>query len=78
MAPSVAGLPSALAEQVLGSVAFTGSPAVANLGAAGQALVERAREAFVGGVSDAVLVGCLVLVATSVVVFRLAGPERQP
>ncbi len=77
MAPSVAGLPPAVADRVLSSVAFTGSPAVQQLGAAGQVLVDHAREAFVGGVSDAVFVGCLVLGVAAVLVFVIAGPEKE-
>jgi len=74
--PAVASLPPAIAERVLGAIAFTGSPAVAQLGPAGQELVDRAREAFVAGVGDAVLVGCIVLFIAAVLVFLIAGSEE--
>jgi EmrB/QacA subfamily drug resistance transporter len=76
MASTVAGLPPAIADRVLSSVAFTSSPAVKQFGAAGQALVDKAREAFVGGVSDAVFIGCIVLAVAAALVFLLAGSER--
>jgi EmrB/QacA subfamily drug resistance transporter len=72
MADAVAQLPPAIAERVLGSIAFTQSPQLAQFGAAGQALADRAREAFVGGVGDAVLIASGVILATAVVVFFLA------
>ncbi len=77
MASTAASLPPAIAERVLSSIAFTSSPAVKQLGAAGQALVDKAREAFVGGVSDAVFIGCVVLAAAAIVVFVLAGAEEE-
>ena len=75
LAPAVADLPPQIAERVLGSVAFTASPAVGQLGAAGQALVEAGRVAFVHGVGDAVLIGSVVLAAAAVVVFIASGPR---
>ena len=77
MAPVVDKLPPQIAERVLGSVAFTSSPAVASLGPTGQVLVQQAREAFVSGVGSAVFVGCLVLAAAAVIVFIAAGPEPE-
>ncbi len=77
MTPLVAKLPPQVAEHVLGSIAFTASPAVASMGAAGQALVQQARDAFVTGVASAVFVGCLVLAAAAVIVFVAAGPEPE-
>ena len=77
LAPAVANLPPQIAERVLGSVAFTTSPAVAQLGAAGQALVEAGRAAFVQGVGDAVLIGSVVLAVAAVVVFVASGPKPQ-
>jgi hypothetical protein len=77
MTPLVAKLPANVAEHVLGSIAFTASPAVANMGAAGQALVQQARDAFVTGVASAVFVGCVVLAVAAVVVFVAAGPEPE-
>jgi hypothetical protein len=75
LAPAVAGLPPEVAERVLGSVAFTASPAIAGMGAAGQALVDAGRVAFVQGVGDAILIGCVVLAVSAVVVFVASGPR---
>jgi EmrB/QacA subfamily drug resistance transporter len=72
MADAVANLPPAIAERVLASIAFTGSPEIAQFGAAGQALVDRAREAFVGGVTDAVLIGSAVVITAAIAVLFLA------
>jgi len=72
MADVVANLPGQIADGVLGSIAFTASPVVNHLGEPGQVLVERAREAFVGGVTDAVLIGSVVLVIAAVAVAILA------
>lgn len=77
MADAVVGLPPAVAERVLGSIAFTAAPEVQQLGAAGQALVAPARNAFVSGVGDAVLVGGIVLVVAAVAVFVLAPREVE-
>ncbi len=73
LAPAVAGLPPQVAERALGSVAFTASPAIAQLGAAGKALVEAGRAAFVQGVGDAVFIGSVVLALAAVVVFVASG-----
>jgi len=83
MAAAVVELPPQIAERVLGSIAFTASPAVAQFGEAGQRLVEQARAAFVGGVGDAVLVASVILIVTAVAVAALAPssrrePESQP
>ena len=75
MADAVAALPPAVAERVLASVAFTGSPEIAQFGAAGEALVAQARDAFVGGVGDALLVGAVALLVAAVAVAVLA-PRR--
>jgi EmrB/QacA subfamily drug resistance transporter len=75
LAPAVVNLPPAIAERVLGSVAFTTSPAVGQLGPAGQALVEAGRAAFVQGVGDAVFIGSVVLAVAAVVVFVASGPR---
>lgn len=77
LAPTVAGLPSEVAERLLGSVAFTGSPQIAQMGAAGQALVDAGRAAFVQGVGDAILIGCVVLAVSAVVVFLASGPRQS-
>ncbi len=77
MAEAVAGLPPAIADRVLASIAFTGSPEIAQFGEAGKQLVAQARQAFVGGVSDAVLVGAVILVAGAVGVAILAPRARR-
>ncbi len=77
LAPAVEKLPPEIAERVLGSVAFTTSPAIAQLGEAGQALVAAGRAAFVQGVGDAVLMGSVVLAVAAVVVFIVSGPRTQ-
>jgi EmrB/QacA subfamily drug resistance transporter len=81
MATAVAGLPPQIADRVLSSIAFTGSPAVAQLGDAGRQLVDQARSAFVAGVTDAVLVGSAILlvgaVAVAVLAPRLASEETS-
>ncbi len=71
MADAVAALPPAIAERVLASIAFTAAPEVqAAPGAA--PIVAAARDAFVGGVGDAVFVGAVVLAVAAVAVFILA------
>jgi EmrB/QacA subfamily drug resistance transporter len=77
MADAVASLPPQVAERVLASIAFTSAPEVQQFGAAGQALVDRAREAFVSGVTDAVLIGSVILVVAAVVVLVLAPRHAQ-
>ena len=72
MTDAVAGLPSAIAERVLASIAFTAAPEVQEAGPAAAPIVAAAREAFVSGVGDAVLVGSLVLAVTAFIVFLLA------
>ena len=72
MADAVANLPPQIAERVLGSIAFTSSAELAQFGEVGQRLVQQARLAFVGGVSDAVLVGSAVLIVGSIAVAIVA------
>lgn len=72
MADAVAGLPPAIGERVLGSVAFTAAPELAQFGEMGQRLVEQGRQAFVGGVGDALLLGSAILIVAAVGVFALA------
>lgn len=76
MAEAVANLPPAIAERVLGSIAFTAAPEIAQFGETGRRLVEQAKEAFVGGVSDAVIVGAVILVVGAIAVAFLA-PRAQ-
>lgn len=72
MAAAVAQLPDQVAERVLGSIAFTASPIVAMMGPQGEQLVQQARQAFVGGVGNAVLVASILLIAAAVGVAVLA------
>lgn len=76
MADAVATLPPAIAERVLASIAFTAAPEIQQAGPAAAPIVAAARDAFVGGVGDAVLVGSIVLLAAAVVVFVLAPGMR--
>ncbi len=77
MADVAASLPPQVAERVLGSIAFTASPLVAQAGEAGRAIVEQARVAFVGGVGDAVLAASVILLLAAAAVALLA-PARDP
>ena len=47
------------------------------MGEAGQALVSAGRAAFVQGVGDAILIGCVVLAVAAVVVFFASGPRAR-
>jgi EmrB/QacA subfamily drug resistance transporter len=77
MASAVLHLPAQVADRVLGSIAFTSSPQVGQMGAAGQQLVEQARSAFLGGVSSALLIAAVFLAVTAVIVAILApGVQR--
>jgi len=76
MADAVATLPPANAERVLASIAFTAAPEIQRAGPAAAPIVAAARDAFVGGVGDAVLVGSAVLLAAAIVVFVLAPGIR--
>lgn len=69
VAGAVAGLPAEAAERVQASIAFTQSPAVAQFGEAGEALVAAARQAFMDGVSSALLTAAAVLAVAAIVVF---------
>lgn len=79
MAHAVSGLPPAIADRVLGTIAFTASPIVAQLGERGQQLVNTAEQAFVHGVGDALLVAAIILLAVAAIVFvRAPVPGRLP
>ena len=72
MADAVHGLPHAVAEGAQGSIAFTQSDRLDQLGPAGQQLVAAAQHAFVNGSSAALLVAAGVVAVGAVVVARLA------
>jgi EmrB/QacA subfamily drug resistance transporter len=78
MVEVVAGLPAQVAERMMSSIAFTASPVVAMMGADGERIVGQAREAFVGGVGDAVLTGSILLIVTAVAVAILAPRAVRP
>ncbi len=77
MLDAVVGLPAAMADRVLGSVAFISAPEVAQAGEAGRRLVDAAREAFVSGVGTSMFAAAVIMLVTAVVVAALAprGPE---
>ena len=68
LAPALTGLPERVADAARHSVAFTQSPELARAGDAGERLAAAARQAFVDGVSGAVLSAAVVLVVAAVVV----------
>src|SRR5262249_33106384 len=70
LAPALTGLPAPVVQGARSSVAFAAG-AVARLGPAGDRLAAAARQAYVDGVSAAVLPGAAVLVVAAVfVLFR--------
>jgi EmrB/QacA subfamily drug resistance transporter len=75
MAAAVHGLPPAVADGAQGSIAFTQSRNLDQLGPAAHHLVASAQAAFVDGSSTALLVAAAVVAVAAVVVARLA-PAR--
>jgi MFS family permease len=67
--PALAGLPAPVAEGARSSVAFVSSGAVERFGEAGRQLAAAARQAYVDGVSTAVLTGAAVLLAAAIFVY---------
>ncbi len=69
MAAAVADLPAEAAERIQSTIAFTASPMLAQFGERASALVTAAENAFLNGVSNALLIAAAVLVVAAVVIF---------
>ena len=79
LAPALTGLPAPVAEGARSSVAFVSSGAVERFGPAGQQLAAAARQAYVDGVSTAVLTGAAVLITAAIFVFiRAPHADERP
>lgn len=72
---AVSGLPPAVAERARDSIAFVQSPAIEQLGPSGSVLAAQARQAFVDGVSGAMVVAAGALLIAAVLV-AILGPRR--
>jgi len=72
---AIAGLPPAIASAIESSIAFTQSPRVAEFGAAAEPIIAAAKEAFLDGVTTALLVAAGVLAVTAAITATF-GPRR--
>jgi EmrB/QacA subfamily drug resistance transporter len=77
MTDAVHGLPPALADGAQGSIAFTQSPQVGQLGSAAGNLVSAAHQAFVDGIAGSLLIAAGIVAVTAVVVALLAPAPRR-
>ena len=75
MADAVHGLPATVADGAEGSIAFTQSERLDQLGPVAGRLVSAAQHAFVDGSSTALLVAASIVAVTAVVVFWLAPSD---
>jgi hypothetical protein len=75
--PALAGLPAPVAEGARSSVAFVSSDVVGRLGPLGEQLAAAGRQAYVDGVTAAVLTGAAVLVAAAIFVFFRAPKAHE-
>ena len=73
---AIAGLPPAIASAIESSIAFTQSDRVAEFGAAAEPVIAAAKQAFLDGVTSALLVAAVVLIVTAAITATF-GPKRS-
>lgn len=72
---AIAGLPPEIASAIESSIAFTQSPRVADFGAAATPIIAAAKDAFLSGVTTALLTAACVLAVTAIITATF-GPRR--